>query len=96
MKTLKILVILVVFSGLISAVRLGDDFALVQVFPFMGGYRPDKYDVGGIAMLLITLWGFARLKKNRKRAAESKAKAQRDFHDQYRQQQFYIQKRQRY
>ena len=28
MKTLKILVILVVFSGLISAVRLGDDFAL--------------------------------------------------------------------
>ena len=42
MKVVKILVILIVFSGLINAVRLGDDFALVQVFPFMGGYRPDK------------------------------------------------------
>ena len=66
MKAVKIVLVLILIAALINAVRLGQSFPLPHVFPFLGGMAPSQYDLAGIAMLLITLWGLARLRRNRR------------------------------
>lgn len=68
MKAAKVVLILILIAVLINAVRLGDDFPLPYVFPGLGGMPPSQYDLAGIAMILITLWGLARLRQNRRKA----------------------------
>lgn len=37
---------------------------LAQLFPFVGGFEFGPTDIGGLAMILITLWGLRRLYRN--------------------------------
>jgi len=67
MKEARIVLILILFGTLIHAVRGDADFSLPHVIPFMGGRRPGEYDLMGIAMILIFLWGMARLNRMRNR-----------------------------
>jgi hypothetical protein len=71
MKIIKITLIIIFISALINAVRLGDDYPIVQALPFLGRGRPLIYHIAGIAVLLITAWGLHRLRKNRKQKNRS-------------------------
>ena len=67
MREAKIVLILILFATLIHAVREDGGFRLLQVIPFMGGRRPGEYDLAGVAMVLISLWGLGRLNRIRER-----------------------------
>lgn len=71
MKIIKITLIIIFISALICAVRLGDDYPIVQVLPFLGRGRPLIYHFAGISILLITCWGLYRLRKNRNKKNRS-------------------------
>ena len=66
MKAVKIALIIVFISLLIAWVRGGADMPIQQVFPLLGGHRPDIYDLAGIVMLLITCWGLKRLHRTQR------------------------------
>ena len=71
MREAKIVLILLLFAALIHAVREDAGFRLPQVVPFMGGRRPGEYDLAGIAMILIFLWGLGRLHRIHERRRRS-------------------------
>ena len=65
MKIAKIVLIVTIAAAVITWLRAGEDFPLPRVLPFCGGYPPSAlYDViGGIGIVLIFLWGLARLRR---------------------------------
>jgi hypothetical protein len=71
MKIIKITLIIIFISTLICAVRLGDEYPIVQVLPFLGRGRPLIYHIGGILIILITMWGLHRLRKNKNKEKRS-------------------------
>jgi hypothetical protein len=65
MKVTKIVLVVVVAWIVINAVSRGYDFKLPMVLPFMGGKgKPYFYEVAGVVMILIMLWGLRRLGRN--------------------------------
>jgi hypothetical protein len=63
-KLVMLILILVLAAALINWVRSGDStWHIAQSLPLLGGYAPDMYNLGGAAMLLITLWGLRRLRR---------------------------------
>ena len=65
MKAVQITLVLVTILALARWVQDGNSFHIVRTLPLLGGHRPGIYDLAGIAMLLITLIGFARLRRRR-------------------------------
>jgi hypothetical protein len=61
MRATKIVLVVVIAALLMRAVCSDYDFKLPMVLPFMGGHKPGIYEVGGIAIILIALWGIKRL-----------------------------------
>jgi hypothetical protein len=61
-KAAKIALIIAFTAALIVWARGGRDFPMQQAFPFLGGRRPGIYELGGLAILLITCWGLKRLR----------------------------------
>ena len=71
MKAAKITVIAVLVLAFIAWVKGNARFDhIVQVIPFLGGHRPGIYDLAGIVMILITIWGLCRLRSTRSGADE--------------------------
>ncbi len=76
MKAAKIAVVIVVISSLVVWCRSSFDFGhIARSLPFSGGHRPGIYDVSAVAVLLLLLWGFSRLKRGARLAEQS------DFED---------------
>ena len=76
MKAAKIAVVIVVIASAILWCRSSFDFGhIAKSLPFSGGHRPGIYDVGAVAVLLLLLWGFSRLKRGARPAERS------DFED---------------
>lgn len=67
MREAKIVLAIILMAVLINAVRGDFRGHLLHAFPFLGGQPPGIYDAAGIGMVLITLWGFARLNRIRDR-----------------------------
>ena len=61
MKATKVVLTIVILIILIKAVSADFDFKLPMVLPFMGGSRPGIYEIGGVIILLIAIWGINRL-----------------------------------
>jgi len=40
----------------------GDFGSVVRTLPFCGGYKPSFYDIGAVALIVLLIWGFRRLK----------------------------------
>ena len=54
-------------ATIVNWIRHGEGFSIVQTLPFLGGHRTGIYDVAGIMMLLITIWGARRLGGRKRR-----------------------------
>ena len=63
MKAAKIILIVLFLSALICFVRGDLTFPIVQTLPFMGGPRPGKYEVAAVILVILLLWGLARVKR---------------------------------
>ena len=63
MKAAKVILIILFFSALICFVRGDLTFPLVQTLPFCGGPRPGKYEIAACILVILLLWGLARLKR---------------------------------
>ena len=63
MQIVKIIVSMLVIALLINWVRGSEgNWPLPQAFPFLSGDQPSRlWDGAGVVMLLIVLWGWARL-----------------------------------
>jgi len=64
MKMAAVVLVVLVAAVLINAVRGGEGFGLVDVLPGMTSDRPGLYHLAGVAMLLITIWGFLRMRRS--------------------------------
>ena len=67
MREAKIVLVVILISVLIIAVRGDFRYHLLHTFPFLGGQLPGIYDVGGVGMIIIFLYGWARLNRIRDR-----------------------------
>ena len=65
MKVIWTVLIVVLIAGLMCWVRGGADFSFVRALPFLGGHPPGVFDFGAICLCVITVWGLARLRRNR-------------------------------
>lgn len=65
MKATKIVMTVVIALVLIRYASLGFGFKLPMILPFMGGSRPAIYEIGGVVIILITIWGLRRLGRHR-------------------------------
>ena len=61
MKVTKVVLAIVIGMLLIKTVSSEYDFKLPMVLPFMGGSKPGMYEIGGIVVILIAIWGIGRL-----------------------------------
>ncbi|MFC1793677.1 hypothetical protein ACFL3Q_08845 [Planctomycetota bacterium] len=61
MKVTKVVLAIVIGMLLIKTVSSEYDFKLPMVLPFMGGSKPGIYEIGGIVVILIAIWGIGRL-----------------------------------
>lgn len=65
MKVTKIILVIAITMIVINAVSKGFNFRLSMILPFMGGQRqPYFYEVAGVIMILIMLWGLKRLDRD--------------------------------
>ena len=72
MKAAKITVVIVVISSAILWCRSSWDFGhIARSLPFSGGHQPGIYDIGALAILVLLLWGFSRLKNGARPAEQS-------------------------
>lgn len=67
MKAAKIILVILVISALIGWVRGGHGPEhIARSLPFCGGHKPGLYDIGGLAVIGLLLWGLARLRNTGK------------------------------
>lgn len=63
MKAIKIIVVLIVVGTFINWARSGADWPLPQALPFLSGQPISAlYEVAGLVMIGIGLWGLGRLR----------------------------------
>lgn len=63
MKAAKVTLILLTAAAAVIFVKAGRTVDLRRTLPFCDGEPPNKYHLGALAMLLIWLWGMARLRR---------------------------------
>jgi hypothetical protein len=61
MKVVWTVLVIVLLAGVICWVREGAGFSVLQALPLLGGHAPGLFDVGGVALIVITIWGLRRL-----------------------------------
>ena len=66
MKLAKITFIIAIMFAVIGWVRrTGPDFGpLPRCIPFMGGLRPSLYDLAGLIIIGLTIWGVCRMTRD--------------------------------
>ena len=67
MKTWQIVavVLIAVFAfALINWCRMGGTFHIVQSLPLLGGYRPGLHDIAGLVLVLLTINGIRKIRRN--------------------------------
>ena len=67
MKAIRLCLIIVISAVVINFLRSGRLFHIAKTLPFSNA--PEKvgiYDLAGVVMLIICIWGFYRLKRNRR------------------------------
>ena len=62
-RVIPIILILLFSACLINWMRDNDGFHIIQTLPLLGGYEPGVYDLAAGCMLVITWWGWRRLKR---------------------------------
>jgi hypothetical protein len=69
MKAVKIALILLLTVLLVNWMRVTGGSHIVRVLPFVGGkQRPALFEVASVIMIVIALWGWARLKRGERRS----------------------------
>jgi hypothetical protein len=63
MKVVKLTVIILLTLAALSFVKCGRSFNIVQALPFADGKPVNIYHWAGLAVLLITVWGYCRLNR---------------------------------
>ena len=65
MRIIKITLILLVAAGIFAFIKSGRVFHISKVLPFCSG-RPIQwsYELGGLAIIGLFIWGWARLNRN--------------------------------
>ena len=71
-KEAKIVLIIILSIVLVTGVRGGFKYHILHTFPFLGGQRPGIYDAAGVGMIIIFLFGWARLNRIRDRKKREK------------------------
>ncbi len=65
MKLIQLTVILLIAAAVFSFMTNGEIFHLSRVLPFCSGRGIETpYEIGGLVMLGLFLWGLYRLKRN--------------------------------
>jgi hypothetical protein len=68
MKPINITLIILVAASILVFVRSGMVFHIAKSLPFCSGNPIEwGYDLGGLAMIVIFLWGLNRLRRNQGR-----------------------------
>ena len=62
-KTFKITLIVLIAATVIIWLRDGQEFSLPELVPIFGGHELSRYDLGGLILIVIMVWGYARLKR---------------------------------
>jgi hypothetical protein len=70
MKTIKMTIIILLTITVLSFIKSGKSFNLIQALPFADGRPVNIYHWAALAILLITCWGYCRL--NHKKKEEDK------------------------
>ena len=63
MKALKIVLIVILAAVIVNMIRGGEDFPLPHTLPLAGGFSPGVYDLGASGLILLCLWGLARVRR---------------------------------
>ena len=63
MKAVKITLILLTAAAAILFMKANRSLDIREALPFCDGQPPNKYHAAGIVILLIWLWGMARLRR---------------------------------
>ncbi len=71
MRAVVVVLIVIFASTLINWIRAGSSLPIVRSLPFCGGRKPGTYEVGAILMILLFLWGLARLRRGRGETVET-------------------------
>ena len=71
-KEAKIVLIIILLIVLVTGVRGDFKYHILHTFPFLGGQRPGIYDAAGVGMIIIFLFGWARLNRIRDRKKREK------------------------
>lgn len=67
MKATKITLIVLVAACVLAFVKSGMVFHIAKALPFCSGNPIEwDYDLGGVAMVVLFLWGLHRLRRNRR------------------------------
>jgi len=65
MRLIRLTLILLMATSVFLFITDGEIFHLSRVLPFCSGGRIDlPYEVGGLVMLALFLWGLHRLRRN--------------------------------
>jgi len=63
MKAFKIVMIVLVAAVVLNLIRGRESFPLPHVLPLAGGFSPGMYDIGGLGMILLCIWGLLRVSR---------------------------------
>ena len=64
MKAIKITLILLVAGCILAFVKSAEVFHIAKALPFCSGNPIEwDYDLGGVAMIVLFLWGLHRLRR---------------------------------
>ena len=67
MKAIRLCLIVLIAAVVINFLRDGRTFHIAKSLPFSNApERVGVYDLAGVVMLVICIWGFYRLKRNRR------------------------------
>ncbi|MFA6186470.1 MAG: hypothetical protein WC770_04555 [Phycisphaerae bacterium] len=66
MKTIKLTIIILLTIAVLSIIKSGRSFNIVQALPFADGKPVNIYHWAALAILLITCWGYCRLNHKKK------------------------------
>ena len=64
MKALKILLVILFAALAINFARDGVNFHIVKSIPFLGGDPISNFDLAGIVLIGLLIWGIGRLNRN--------------------------------
>lgn len=69
MKAFRVVLIILLIAALMNFVREGGGrtFHIITTLPFAGGHEPAIWDLGGLCLIALGIWGWQRLKRQRRK-----------------------------